>query len=149
MRYHHHVAGFFGTKESQTSRRLRRRASRGVTLIEVLIVVAILSLISAGVTVAAFPKFRQAQVDTATTNAQQIRNAINRWRATRGGTDCPTISQLVQDKEIDSASKTDDPWGQAYKIVCTEDDVFISTPGPDKKENTPDDIMVPKLAATR
>jgi general secretion pathway protein G len=125
-------------------RKMLRQARRGVTLIEVLIVVAILSLIAAGVSVAVLPKFRQAQIDTAKTNAREIRNAVNRWRATRGGTDCPTVSQLISDKEIDSASKVDDPWGAAFKIVCTDDDVQISSPGPDKKDGTQDDIMIPE-----
>lgn len=123
--------------------RLSRAASRGVTLIEVLIVVAILSLIAAGVTVAVLPKFKQAQIDTATTNAREIRNAVNRWRATRGGGECPSISQLVQDKEIDSASKTSDPWEQPYKIQCQDDETIVSSPGPDKKEGSADDIVIP------
>jgi general secretion pathway protein G len=124
--------------------RLARTASRGVTLIEVLIVVAILSLISAGVSVAVLPKFKETQIKTATTNALEIRNAANRWRAARGGSDCPTVSQLVQDKEIDSASKTDDPWSSPYKIACSEDETVVSSPGPDKKEGSKDDIVVPK-----
>ena len=123
--------------------RLTRAAARGVTLIEVLIVVAILSLIAASVTVAVLPKFRQAQVDTASTNAREIRNAVNRWRAGHGGSDCPTVSQLVQDKEIDSASKTTDPWEQQFKIQCLDDETVVSSPGPDKKEGTQDDIMIP------
>ncbi len=131
-------------KHHPKSLRLARAAARGVTLIEVLIVVAILSLIAAGVTVAVLPKFRQAQVDTATTNAREIRNAVNRWRAMRGGSECPTVSQLVQDKEIDSASKTSDPWDQPYTIRCVDDETIVSSPGPDKKEGTKDDIVIPE-----
>ena len=126
--------------------RLVRAAARGVTLIEVLIVVAILSLIAAGVSVAVLPKFKETQIKTAQTNALEIRNAVNRWRAARGGSECPTVSQLVQDKEIDSASKVDDPWGSQYKIQCVEDETIVTSPGPDKKENTKDDIVVPKKA---
>ncbi|MBI5531489.1 MAG: prepilin-type N-terminal cleavage/methylation domain-containing protein [Deltaproteobacteria bacterium] len=124
--------------------RIARAASRGVTLIEVLIVVAILSLISAGVSLAVLPKFKETQIKTATTNALEIRNAANRWRASHGGTDCPTVSQLVQDKEIDTASKVDDPWSSPYKVTCTEDETTVSSPGPDKKEGSKDDIIVPK-----
>ena len=126
--------------------RIGRAAARGVTLIEVLIVVAILSLIAAGVTVAVFPKIKEASIKTTEGNAREIRNAVTRWRGLKGGTDCPTISQLVQDKEIDSASKTDDAWGTPFKITCTEDDVIVVSAGPDKKEGTPDDISVPKGA---
>lgn len=134
------------TSPATSLRRARRVLTRGVTLIEVLIVVAILSMIAAGVTVAVLPKFKEAAVKNTETNAREIRNAVQRWRGLRGGSDCPSISQLVQDKEIDSASKTDDAWGSPYKIACTEDDVIVSSPGPDKKEGSSDDIVVPKGA---
>ena len=125
--------------------RVRRAAARGVTLIEVLIVVAILSLIAAGVTVGILPKFTEAQVKTTEQNAREIRNAANRWRALKGGADCPTVSQLVQDKEIDQASKTDDAWGSVYVIKCTDEDVVVMSPGRDKIAGSADDIVVPKV----
>jgi general secretion pathway protein G len=123
-----------------------RSIARGVTLVEVLIVVAIMSLIAAGVVVAVIPKYKKAQMDTAEQNAREIRSAVARWRATRGGEDCPSVTQLVADKEIDTASKTDDPWGSQYKILCGDDEVTVSSPGADKKEGTSDDISVPKAA---
>ena len=82
-------------------------------------------------------------------SAREIRNAVVRWRATRGGDQCPTVSQLVTDKEIDTASKIDDPWGSAFKIQCTDDEVTVSSPGRDKKEGTQDDLSVPKGAPSR
>jgi len=121
-----------------------RSAARGVTLVEVLIVVAIMSLIATTVVVAVIPKFQKAQEDTALNSAREIRNAVTRWRATRGGDECPNVSQLVADKEIDTASKTDDPWGSQFKIVCSEDEVTVSSPGRDKKVGTQDDLSVPK-----
>jgi general secretion pathway protein G len=124
-------------------RRAARLAARGVTLVEVLIVVAIMSLIATGVTVAVIPKFKDAQRKTADQNAREVRNAVARWRATRGDV-CPSVSQLVQDKEIDSASKTKDPWDSDYKITCGDDEVWVTSPGPDKKDGTADDIAVPE-----
>ena len=47
-----------------------RQAQRGVTLFEVLIVVAILAMVAGGVAVFALPRFREAQVDTAVTGAR-------------------------------------------------------------------------------
>ena len=76
-----------------------------------------------------YREFKEASVKTTDTNAREIRNAIQRWRGLRGGSDCPTISQLVQDKEIDSASKTDDAWGVPFKISCSEDDVTVISAG--------------------
>jgi general secretion pathway protein G len=132
------------TPHNESIRRAARALSRGVTLVEVLIVVAIMSLIATTVVVAVIPKFQQAQEDTALNSAREIRNAVVRWRATRGGDDCPTVPQLVADKEIDTASKVDDPWGSPFKIACTPDEVTVSSLGRDKKEGTKDDLSVPK-----
>lgn len=134
-------------RNSKPTTHLMRAAARGVTLIEVLIVVAILSLIAGGVTVAVIPKFNEAKIQNAETNARELRNAVNRWRATRGGTDCPTVSQLVQDKEIDSAAKTTDPWDMPYKIECADEETYVSSAGPDKKEGSQDDIVIPSRSA--
>lgn len=89
----------------------------------------------------------EGTIKTTEGNAREIRNAVNRWRGAKGGTDCPTIAQLVADHEIDSASKIDDSWGSAYRITCTEDDVFVVSPGPDCCFGTKDDISVPKGAS--
>ncbi|MCU0691931.1 MAG: type II secretion system GspH family protein [Polyangiaceae bacterium] len=129
--------------------RLVTVASRGVTLIEVLIVVAILSLIAAGVSVAVLPAFRESKIKTTTSNALTIRGAVTRWRSMRGSSECPTVSQLLQDKQIDTASKTTDAWDQPFKIECSEDETTVSSPGPDKKENSNDDIVVPERAGKR
>lgn len=123
-----------------------RGRSRGTTLIEVIIVVAIISMVAAGATVFALPRFREAQVKTAETSARTIRAAVQNWQATTNETSCPTVSQLVQEKHIDSGSSAQDPWGQAFVLTCSEDEVFVVSTGPDKKKGTKDDIQVPKAA---
>jgi len=128
---------------SEWNSRAKHAIERGVTLVEVLIVLAIMTLIAGGVVVAVIPQFNKAKIEATSNNARAIRDAVIRWKAT-GGEGCPTVSQLVQDKQIDSASKADDPWGSTYKIACTEDEVVVSSPGPDKKEGTGDDISIPK-----
>jgi general secretion pathway protein G len=128
---------------SEWNRSARRAIERGVTLVEVLIVLAIMTLIAGGVVVAVIPQFNKAKIEAASNSARGVRDAVIRWRAT-GGEGCPTVSQLVQDKQIDSAAKVEDPWGTAYKIACTEDEVVVTSSGPDKKEGTSDDISIPK-----
>jgi general secretion pathway protein G len=111
--------------------------------VEVLIVVAIMALIAGGVSFLILPKYRQAQIDTANTTARTIRQAATMWRSLKGGPDeCPTVSLLIQEKEIDPSSTTEDPWGSSFTITCTEDDVTVSSPGPDGKQGTKDDIAV-------
>jgi len=125
----------------------KRGMARGVTLVEVLIVVAIVAMVAGGVTVFALPKYREAQVKSAETWARTIRAAIQNWQAASNETGCPTISQLVQEKHLDPGTSTKDPWQQEFILTCTEDEIFVSSMGPDKKKGTKDDIQIPKAAA--
>ena len=125
----------------------KRRITRGVTLVEVLIVVAIIAMVAGGVTVFALPRYKEAQVRSAETWARTIRAAIQNWQAASNETGCPTISQLVQEKHLDPGTSLKDPWGQEFMLNCTEDEIFVSSPGPDKKKGTKDDIQIPKVAA--
>jgi general secretion pathway protein G len=125
---------------------LRKRFARGVTLVEVLIVVAIVAMVAGGVTVFALPRYREAQVRSAETWARTIRAAIQNWQAASNETGCPTVSQLVQEKHLDPGTSTKDPWGQEFTLNCTEDEVFVSSNGPDKKKGTKDDIQIPRAA---
>ena len=134
------------TADFRLARRASRALARGVTLVEVLIVVAIMSMIATTVVVAVIPKFKDAQIQTASQSAREIRNAVTRYRA-RGTDQCPTVAQLVTEKEIDSASKLDDPWGSPFKIECADDEIYVTSVGADKKEGSADDIVVPKKTA--
>jgi general secretion pathway protein G len=132
---------------NQRYRFSRSRRLRGVTLFEVLIVVAILAMVAGGVAFFALPKFKEAQTKTAESAARIIRQAAQSWQATNSDGGCPTVSQLVQDKLLDPGQNTADPWGQAFIISCTEEDVLVVSTGADKKKGTKDDVMVPKSAA--
>jgi general secretion pathway protein G len=124
-----------------------RRRTAGVTLVEVLIVVAIMALLASGVTFAILPKYKEAQVSTARTSAQVMRRAVQDWQRVNNEVTCPTVSQLVEGRHIDSGADLDDPWGQPWRLTCTDDEAFVQSNGPDKKEGTPDDISVPKIRA--
>ena len=136
------------TTEASVTRRarvitLRRPFERGVTLVEVLIVVAIISMVAGGVAVFALPRFREAQKTSAKTGALVIRTAVQNWQAGNNEVSCPTVSQLVQERHLDPAANTNDPWGSPYQLTCSEDDVFVTSAGPDKKKGSKDDIRVP------
>lgn len=123
----------------------RRATEAGVTLVEVMIVIAIMALLASGVTVALLPRFKEAQISTAKTNAQVLRRAVQDWQRVNNEVTCPTVSQLMEGKHLDSTSSPDDPWGQPWTLTCSDDDVFVGSYGPDKKQGTDDDISVPKL----
>lgn len=136
------------TPEGARRRALSRALARGVTLVEVLIVVAIIAMVAGGVAVFAIPKYKEAQITSAKTAARVVRTAVQQWQMSNNeyGT-CPTVSQLVSDKQLDPGQNTDDPWGQPFVITCDEDNVAVSSYGPDKKQGTKDDIAVPEGGA--
>lgn len=126
---------------------LRRAVSRGVTLIEILIVLAIVGLIAGGVAVVAVPKYQESQKNQAKIDARTIHPVAEKYRVDHPGV-CPTVEQLRAEKELSAASKITDPWDTPYKIVCGDDDLYVLSAGPDKKEGSPDDIRIPEASVT-
>ena len=123
-------------------RRLRRVASRGVTLIEILIVLAIVGLIAGGVAVVAIPKYAEAQKKQAKNDVIAIHPIAEKYRVDHPG-NCVTVEQLRTEKELSASSKITDPWDTPYQIRCAEDETYVLSYGPDKKEGTADDIKIP------
>lgn len=123
-----------------TAKRAAKKRQRGVTLVEVLIVVAIMAVIAGGATLLVFPQFKKAKIESAVVGASTIKQAAELYiNLDAQGEECPTMKDLVDSKKIDS-SKTDDPFGKPYRIVCADGDVRVYSDGNDRKEGTPDDI---------
>jgi general secretion pathway protein G len=121
-------------------RRMKRAAARGVTLVEVLIVVAIMAVIAGGATILVFPQFKKARIKSAVIGASTIKQAADLYQNLNGSADvCPTMNDLVVSRSID-AKKTDDPWGSPYKILCVDGEIHVTSPGNDRKDGTPDDV---------
>jgi general secretion pathway protein G len=124
-----------------------RALERGMNLIEIMIVLAIITMIAGGVAMVAIPKMREAQVKAATNGARVIRSAVSQWQlAENDYATGPTVSQLVQDKQLDAGQESNDPWGQPFEITCGDDEVTVASTGPDKQAGNADDIVIPKAA---
>ena len=90
---------------NEKSRRRARTRKRGVTLVEVLIVVAIMAVISGTVTMVAFPELRKARVRTAAMGADTVREAAKIYRdvdMAGDGAACPTVETLVEARKLDA-----------------------------------------------
>jgi len=121
-------------------RRMKRAASRGVTLVEVLIVVAIMAVISGGVTLVAFPLYKESRIKIAAQGCMTVRQAAELYQNLEGSADqCPTIQDLVTSKKLDG-KRTEDPWNVTYKIDCGEGEIHAVSAGNDRKFGTQDDI---------
>jgi general secretion pathway protein G len=127
--------------------RIASAKERGMSLIEIMIVVAIIAMVAGGVAVVAVPQMKKAQIKNAETAARVIRGAVQNWQVSNSdyGT-CPTVQQLISDKILDAGQNNEDPWGQPYGIKCDGEEIVVSSAGPDKKPNNQDDIVIPKGA---
>lgn len=116
------------------------RFQRGVTLVEVLIVVTIIAIISGGAALLVYPSLKKAKVESAKVGADTIKRAAEMHIELDGSDGCPTVAELVSAKKIE-AGKTDDPWQTPYRIDCSgEDGLRVYSNGKDKQAGTPDDV---------
>jgi general secretion pathway protein G len=126
-----------------SSVRVRRAHRRGVTLVEVLIVVAILSIIAGGVAIFAVPRYIQAQHDTAVVSARALLDVVHAWRIEHRceGDDCPKVEDL-KPKYMARDQSGKDPWGKPFEIVCENGEYGVRSAGADGKVGTTDDVVV-------
>jgi general secretion pathway protein G len=125
------------------SGRALRAAQRGFTLLEIMIVLAIMGLIVTAVSIQVFSKLKKAKVQAAKLGVQKIVGAAGTSMA-GGGASCPKgLEDLISQGEL---SKNDgkDPWGTPYIFRCpgtqSPDGVDVISWGPDKADGTADDI---------
>lgn len=124
------------------ARRAARAAAGGFTLLEVMIVLAIIGLIAGSIGVGVFNQFKKGQIKTAKVNVTEISNAVTQYMIDNNN-DCPRgMDDLVAKKNLKKAIK--DPWGQQFVIRCPgqndTDGADVLSMGPDKQEGTPDDV---------
>jgi len=113
---------------------------RGMTLIEIMVVVAIISLVMGGVGLMAFNSFKQAQVDTAKKDVVQIQQAVEMYKLGKRSK-CPKTLQDLKTAGV-AAKISKDPWGNDYEMKCPGEktEVDIVSAGPDGELGTEDDI---------
>jgi general secretion pathway protein G len=122
--------------------RLPRRRSAGFTLLEVMIVLAIIAAIASGVGVVVFNQYKKAQVKIAKERVKEVMQGVTTFMIDNNN--CPQgIEQLVGQKYL-SKGAAKDPWGKEFSLKCpgTNDPeaADVSSAGPDKQDGTPDDI---------
>ncbi len=119
-----------------------RRAARGMTLVEIMVVVAIIGMLMGTVGVYAFGRWETAKGTDPTMVIKNIEQALVHFQ-TDNTDSCPkSVSDLYTQKYL-----TKDPvdaWGQPLIFKCpgehNPDGADIVSKGKDKQEGTQDDI---------
>ena len=128
-----------------TTLRARRRAKgaqRGMTLVEIMVVIAIIGMVMGAVVVGAFPQFKKAQCKTAWSETKAVEQAVVQYQTDNGG-DCPkAMDELVSGKFLSKAPT--DPWGQQLQMKCpgdkNTDGADVWSKGPNKQDGDDDDV---------
>jgi general secretion pathway protein G len=119
-----------------------RSAAAGFTLLEVMIVLAIIGLIAGSIGVGVFKQYQKSQVKTAKISVKEISEAVTQYMI-ENNNECPRgMEDLVAKKNMSRIIK--DPWGKDFILKCPgqndTDGADVSSAGPDKQEGTGDDV---------
>ena len=119
---------------------VRHNARRGFTLLEILVVIALISLLTTGVAVGALTMLENSKKKQAATDAASLASVAEAFVITNRDQDCPTPEELSRDGLLSHRSKIEDPWGTPYRIRCEPSYAVASSAGPDGAFDTDDDI---------
>ncbi len=123
------------------NRRLRRAARRGMTLIEIIVVIAIIALLTSAVAVAVIPALEQAKRDRAKgIDIPAIKQALDTYYAKKGKYPDTGLGfkGLVDTQVMDKVPM--DPWDHEYQYLLEGGKPVIKTFGKDGQEGGDDDI---------
>lgn len=118
----------------------RRARQLGMTLLEIMIVLALLGLVTGAIVAGVIPAFKRGKIKTAKTAMVQMAGVVAQYSTDNDGK-CPSVDDLVTASFL-SKSQMKDPWGSSYVIKDCEgpEGAHVVSLGPDKQEGTADDI---------
>jgi general secretion pathway protein G len=120
----------------------KRSGDLGMTLMEIMIVFALIALIMGAVGVGAFNYFKKGQVKTARIQVNEIMQKAQQYMMDNNN-ECPkSMDDLVAQKYMPRRQK--DPWNKDFIMRCpgqiNTDGIDVISLGPDGTEGTADDI---------
>ncbi|MBN2724131.1 MAG: prepilin-type N-terminal cleavage/methylation domain-containing protein [Deltaproteobacteria bacterium] len=131
-------------RENVTARALRNlKSQRGMTLIEIMIVIVILGLIIGAITFGVMPRFKKAKKKTTQLKLNNIASILTESAEEpehSGKEGNQILEALVTDGTI-KKSDLKDAWGQEVKAEKAGEGFCVRSAGPDKSFNTADDVL--------
>jgi general secretion pathway protein G len=116
----------------------KKSRARGMTLIEIMVVLVILGLIAGAIGFNVFSNLKTAQIKSADLDLKAIGNSIDLYHVETG--QWPESLQQLVPKYVKDLHK--DPWGTEYSYVRSGDGFTVYSYGPDKAQGGGDDISV-------
>jgi general secretion pathway protein G len=127
--------------QALAARRASRRALReaGYSLTEILIVMAIISMLMGAAGFIGFRKLKESRIQQTRNLMVQLKSMYVQWQASPGNEGCPGRLGDITDNKKDPK----DGWGRVFLFKCPsehEEDIDIISLGEDGKEGTADDL---------
>ena len=129
--------------DRKTLNEVSRKAKEGFTLIEILVVVAIIGMLGAVAVPAYMSYLADARITTTRSLIKNIEDACQMYSMKHGGKYPSQLSEL-QEGDDDNPPLLDggieDPWGNEIKYEKRGKRIYLTSFGPDGEEGTEDDI---------
>lgn len=122
-----------------------RMAERGMTLVEIMVVVVIMAVIATGVSIYVIPKIQEGYIGTAKSDLNAMRTAIELYQI-RHPSECPVNGAIDEEGArrlgLKQSQRHKDPWDNEYLVRCDEGggEPEVFSKGPDEEEGTEDDV---------
>jgi len=119
-----------------------RRADGGMTMLEIMIVLAIIGLVTSVIGVGVYANWKKSQIKVARIAVNEIAQKTIQYM-TDNSNECPkSMDDLVAQKYMPKKQK--DPWNRDFILRCpgtiNADGIDVVSLGPDGQEGTADDI---------
>ena len=126
----------------QVKRARSSTGQKGMTLVEIMVVIAIIGMVMGAVVVGAMPALEKARCKTAWAETQTVGQAIATYQTENNG-DCPkSMDELVSGKYLSKAPT--DPWNKPLNFKCpgdkNTDGADVWSGGRNKTEGDDDDV---------
>ena len=127
----------------QVKRARSSTGQKGMTLVEIMVVIAIIGMVMGAVVVGAMPALEKARCKTAWGETQTVLQAIATYQTENNGDAPKGLEELVTGKFL--SKKPMDPWGQEIMIgACpgtnNADNCDVHSKGKDKQDGSGDDV---------
>jgi len=127
-----------------TVRRRGSRGERGMTLIEIMVVIAIIGIVMSAVGYGVMNYLAEAKVDAARVSIEKIASVLEMYYARHDEypNDLTELTKAAGKSKRAALKKSDmkDPWKKKWLYSVDADSFKLCSSGPDKKDNSDDDI---------
>jgi type II secretory pathway pseudopilin PulG len=96
-------------------------------------------LLAGGVTAYVSAAADDGKVTASDADARTILEAAENYLS-EDGVGCPTVTSLKRDSHLQEKAAASDAWGGRFRVLCSGGEVSVSSPGPDGRVDSKDDV---------